>query len=695
MKIMGEITMKKITVVMSLLVANLLAESSAIELAPISVTATGIEESVVEQPLSIATKDEAEIKLDQVVFQKDLLNSLSGVQIEQTGSVIGHTTAIRMPKTTSSYYLFLQDGIPVQSSGFFNHNGLAYTTFQSATSVEVLKGAGTALYGSDAVAAVVNVKSSKKPSKEKEIIVKGMAGSDGYGSLSVEMSDTIDENDAYRANVAYMHSDGWRDHTNTNRYEANLRYDKKLNDENSLKFIFNASKTDAQQADSFSDYEYVESGSTAASDDPDYFTALEKTEVKRKFDFARLSMEWNNYSFEDVEISLTPYIRYNRNRYVATWNDNLPSNDNELKTFGLLQRNVFERSWGRIIGGFDAEYTQSSLLYNQDFDLTVTSWSGSTTYLKGALYDYDVEYMAIAPYIHTEYDLTDKVVVTAGLRYDYNHYDYNNNLADNSYDASGKYFRKADTTDSFSHVSPKLSLSYQPDRYTNFYLRYANGFRIPQASRLYSMQKGYEDVKLDPETSNTYEIGFKKEFKEKTYLEMAVYYMLIDDTITRYTNTTTGDRYYDNGGSTSHKGLEATLDTQLNNNWALRVAYSYSMHNYINNEKYDDNEIAQAPNHLANTRITYTPASLKGLSVMGEYQYVGSYWMNDDHDKKYDGYRIVNLKAEYVYSKDVKFFGKISNLFDEEYAVSASSGWGDSYTPGDPRQFYAGLEYRW
>ena len=264
---------KKTTIALSFLVINLLADSSVVELSPISVTATGVEESVLEQPLSTSTKGEEEVKLDQVIFQKDLLNSLAGVRIEQTGSVIGHTTAIRMPRTTSSYYLFMQDGIPVQSSGFFNHNGLSYTTFQTASSVEVLKGAGTALYGSDAVAATVNVKSLTKPSKEQEIIIKGMGGSDGYGSGSVEMSDTIDEDNAYRANASYMHSSGWRDHTQTNRFEANIRYDHIINDENDLKIVFNTSVTDAQQADSFNDYANIENGSTAASDDDAYFTA--------------------------------------------------------------------------------------------------------------------------------------------------------------------------------------------------------------------------------------------------------------------------------------------------------------------------------------------------------------------------------------------------------------------------------------
>ena len=686
--------MKKTAIVLSLSTVLLLAESQVIDLTPISVVATGIEKSIVEQPLSIATKGEEEIKLDQVIFQKDLLNSLSGVHIEQTGSVIGHTTAIRMPENKSSYYLFMQDGIPVQSSGFFNHNGLAYTTFQTATSVEVLKGAGTALHGSDAVAAVIDVESLKKPSKNKEISIKGMAGSNGYGSGSVNMSDTIDEDSAYRASVGYMHSDGWRDHTTSDRFEANIRYDQTINNDNDVKIIFNTSITDAEQADSFEDYSYIENGSTKASDNPGYFEALENTEVGRKFDYARLSAEWNNYSFNDLEIALTPYVRYNRNRYVATWEKNYPSNDNKLSTFGLLQKNTYDASWGRLIGGFDAEYTKSSLNYNQDFDYTVSGYGGAT-YSEGPLYDYDVEYMAVAPYIHAEYDITKAIMLTAGLRYDYNHYDYTNNLAAESTDSSGVYYRPADRTDNFSHLSPKLSLSYQPAKDMNLYLRYANGFRIPQASRLYSMKAGYEEVTLDPETSNTYELGIKKLFGDKSYTELAVYYMDIDDTITRYRDSVTNDYYYDNGGSTIHKGIEATGQLQATESWAARLAYSYSKHNYVNNNMYDDNEISMAPNHLANARLIYTPSYLKGLKVMGEWQYVGSYWMDDDHDKEYDGYNIGNLKADYVYNTNISFFGKVTNITDERYAVSASNGWSESYSPGDPRQFYAGLEYRW
>ncbi|WP_457593493.1 TonB-dependent receptor [Hydrogenimonas sp.] len=685
------------TILLSLSAATLLAQSPVLDLAPVSVVATGEEESVIKQPLSVSVKEKKEIELDQVIFQKDLLNSLSGVRIEQTGSIFGHMTSIRMPVNTGPYYLFMQDGIPVQSSGFFNHNGLAYTTFGSATSAEVLKGAGTALYGSDAVAAVVNIKSLAAPANERETILDAMGGSYGYGSLSVETSAPTGEESGYRASAKALHSDGWRDHTASERAELNFRYDTALNDENLIKVIFNASKTEAEQADSFNDYKNIEEGSKAASDDPNYFKALELTDVKRKFDYARVSAELSNYSYENLEMTFTPYLRYNRNRYVATWNANLPRNDNKLATVGLLQKNRYDASWGRIIGGIDLEYTKSDLKYIQDFDLNVTSWGRTTTYLAGDLYDYTVDYIAVAPYIHTDVDLDKALTASFGLRFDYNRYDYKNNLAPDSYDASGKYFRPADRTDNFSHLSPKFSLSYRPYEDTNIYLRYANGFRIPQASRLYSMQKGYEEVSLDPETSNTFEMGFKKMFGAKSYTEIAAYYMTIDDTIVRYRNDITGDYYYANGGSTVHRGIEFTLAAQMSEEWSTKLAYSYSRHNYDDDPKYGSNELSQAPNHLGNLRLIYAPVSVKGLRLMGEYQYVGPYWTDDAHDGgRYEGYSIGNLKADYRHDAHWRFFAKVTNITDEKYASRARYGWGKTdYTPGDPREFFAGLAYKW
>jgi outer membrane cobalamin receptor len=333
------------------LCSYLLAQDTIVELSQISVTETKQEEQNLTIASSISKKDKNEIELDQASTQKELLNSLSGVRVERTSSGVGHTTSIRMPNTTSNYYLFLQDGLPIQSSGFFNHNGLAFSSFETASNVEVLKGAGSALYGSDAVAATVNINSLEKPSQNLEREVQASGGSFGFYSTKAEISDTINKNSSYRANVSYTSEDGYREHTSYDRMETNLRYDYKYNDENYLKTIFNFTKSEADQADSFTDYSYITNDSKKASDKTAFYTALSKTDVVRKFDFVRLSTDWSNYSNDNLEIVVTPYIRFNENRYVATWEKNLPSNDNKIYTTGLQQRNTLGTSYGELIFG--------------------------------------------------------------------------------------------------------------------------------------------------------------------------------------------------------------------------------------------------------------------------------------------------------------------------------------------------------
>lgn len=681
--------MKRKIILSLSLCTYLFAQDSIVELSQISVTQTKQEEQNLTLASSISKKDKNEVDLDQASTQKELLNSLSGVRVERTSSGVGHTTAIRMPNTTSNYYLFLQDGIPIQSSGFFNHNALAFTSFETASNVEVLKGAGSALYGSDAVAATINVSSLAKPSKALERQIETSIGSFGFYSTKASISDTINKESSYRANISYTSEDGYREHTSYDRMETNLRHDYKYNDENYLKTVFNFTKSQADQADSFSDYSYITDDSKKASDKTAFYTALSKTDVVRKFDFARLSTDWSNYSNDSLEIVVTPYIRFNENRYVATWEKNLPSNDNKIYTAGLLQRNTLDTNYGEVIFGFDTEYTNSSQVTNQDFDITISG----KNYKKGTLYDYDVAYTAIAPYINNKWELSDKLDFDLGARYDYNKFDYTNNLS-TSNDASGVYFRPNDRSDSFTHFTPKASLTYKLDETTTLYTRYANGFTIPTASKLYSMKSTYKESKLEPETTNTYEVGFKKLFGNKSYFESSIYFMDIDDTITSNKDSS-GVSYNLNSGKSEHKGTELTLFSTLTDDISSKITYSYSEHNFVNNPTYNNNEMAEAPNHTGNFRLFYNPYFMKELTLMGEIQYVGDYYMNNENTKKYTGYEVGNVKGTYNLSKSFSVFGKVTNITDKEYATSASaSTWSDSYSPGDSRAYYLGLNYK-
>ncbi len=661
------------------------AEQENIE--TIVVTATREQQNNQDVAASIGVKSAEEIALDAAAWQKELLNSIAGVRISQTGSSLGHMTSIRMPLNTGPYYLFLQDGVPVQSSGFFNHNGLAYTNYSSAGSAEVLKGAGTALYGSDAIAATINIL-SKDTAMSDGVTAKASAGSAGFIKLGVAAGHQY-ENSAIGVEASHASSDGWREHSATRRDEVNLTHELEIDDRNHLKTILSANHSDAEMAGSIIGLDELEENPESVGD---IQSALDSgLEIKRKFDFSRLSSEWTHQSSDDLKFSSIVYLRQTRNRYTATWQRNLPHNDSQQDSFGLMLKSTLSGDVTQWIFGADLESTDSSLVYTQLFDYVPSGYGSSVP--AGEIYNYDVRYTALAPYVRAETALTKQLRLSAGLRYDHNAFDYTNNLQDGQY-ASSSYSRVGDEVDpSFHHVSPKLGLAYRFDEHQNAYLRYANGFRIPQASRLYSRATNNADFSLDPETTDTLEIGYKFATASRQ-AEIALYHMTIADSIVRRENSD-GDRYYVNGGETLHRGLEASVHQVFNPQFSARLAYSYSIHEFVDDAVYGDNEQAGAPKSTSNLRLFYKPAAVPGLTTMLEMENVGEYWLDDQNSRSYDGYRLYHLKGLYSVNKRLSFHAKITNLSDEIYAEQASYSYGkEKYTPGAPRQFLLGLEYQ-
>ncbi|MBT4491184.1 MAG: TonB-dependent receptor, partial [Rhodospirillaceae bacterium] len=97
------------------------------------------------------------------------LNRVSGMNIHR-GNGQEHLTAIRSPVLTggagAGSFLYLQDGVPLRAAGFGNVNGLFEAHTEQAGSIEVVRGPGSALYGSNAVHGMINVL-SRAPSKAR------------------------------------------------------------------------------------------------------------------------------------------------------------------------------------------------------------------------------------------------------------------------------------------------------------------------------------------------------------------------------------------------------------------------------------------------------------------------------------------------------------------------------------------------
>ncbi len=654
----------------------------------ISVTATRAEEPVAQVPASIQRKGGDQIDLDAPSVQEGLFNSIPGVRVTQTGSTIGHMTSIRMPTNTGPYYLFLQDSIPVQSSGFFNHNGLAYTNYMSAGATEILKGAGTALYGSDAIAATINVL-SVEPQQARGLTLRSDTGSDGFWRLSGQGGGILGEDGNLSANLVHQHSDGWREHTNNDRDELAVQHLWMPSDDTTLKTVFSYNRSVAEMAGSLIGRNALEHDRRSVGDIAR--TLDQGVGIERKFDFARLSTEWTDESRPGIRLNTIGYVRSNRNRYTATWQPSLPQNDSKTQTIGIMAKADIHSGKLHYIPGIDIEYTRDDEIYRQRFDFTPTKYGSPVA--KGNIYDYQVDYHAIAPYLRIEYQPVPKVTIGGGLRYDLNGFDYTNRTDDGRY-ASSSFFRPADNNDpTFHHLSPKLDAAYQLTNDARIYARYANGFRIPQASRLYRLKTNNIGFSLDPETTDTFELGGKFRWLDQV-ADLAIYRMNIDDSIVRRENANK-ERFYVNAGRTIHYGLEAAFDSRWNDVLSSHIAYAYSQHRFDHDVKFGDNDQRSAPGTLANLRLSYTPLWLPGGLAMLEWEHVGSWWMDDKNSKKYEGYDIANLKMRYQATKNLSLYLRILNLTDEIYAERAEISFGkEKYTPGAPRQLFIGLKYR-
>jgi vitamin B12 transporter len=138
------------------------------------VTANRFEQPLSEAIVSTTIISKQEIDETQAKSLVDVLKRVPGVEVSQSGGR-GHSASIFMRGFNSDQVLFLVDGIRIDSAaGGISFNHIPVGIIER---VEVIKGPGGALYGSDAIAGVINVITSSSQSSEGSVISLG-AGSD-------------------------------------------------------------------------------------------------------------------------------------------------------------------------------------------------------------------------------------------------------------------------------------------------------------------------------------------------------------------------------------------------------------------------------------------------------------------------------------------------------------------------------------
>lgn len=653
-----------------------------------------------EVPATVGAVSGDALRAAKASHPSQIMGRVPGVWVNITGGE-GHQTAIRQPLTTAPVYAYLEDGIPVRSTGFFNHNALYEVNMPQSGGIEVTKGPGSALYGSDAIGGVVNILSRRPPSAA-EVEASGELGSFGWKRALISGGNAFGEN-AVRADLNLTKTDGWREKTGYTRNSGTLRWDRAVGDDATLKVLATISQIDQQTA-----------GSSAISL-ADYLnnpTANYTPISLRKVDAARLSVAYEKET-ADTLLSITPYIRDDSMDLLANWSLGYDPTiyNTSNQSFGVLAkyRMDFEPYRTRLIVGVDVDNSPGGRTENSI--LTTRAGSVYTAYTTmNRIYDYEVTYQGVSPYVHGEVSPTAALRLTGGLRYDEMGYDFRNNLSAAAIQGTGSgakwYGQSANVTKNYNHLSPKLGATYAFSDSLNGFASYNHSFRAPSEGQLFrpaatttavlAQQIATGNLSLKPIKVDSYETGLRGKVASGVSYEASLYRMIKRDDILTQRDTATNAPISVNGGQTLHRGLELGVSAQVADTLKLDVAYSYAKHTYdswvTNNANFTGKEMALAPRTIANARLTYTPGCLRGGALAAEVVTLGSYWMDDANTTQYGGHDLLNLSANYRLDGDLELFAKVNNLTDRRFAESVS---GTTYAPGMPRTFYLGVQKIW
>lgn len=291
--------------------------------------------------------------------------------------------------------------------------------------------------------------------------------------------------------------------------------------------------------------------------------------------------------------------------------------------------------------------------------------------------------------------------IDIGLNLNKTGYDYKDNFSDST-DYS--------TSHGFDWViAPRLSLSYHPFEFMNFYGSISHGFSAPSYEEAIDSQ-GFANTDLKPETGWNREIGLKGDFRKRDLSFKTVFFSMDVDNLL-VTKRLAEDRYTKiNAGQTLHEGIESSLSYGLIDkiNWksTLTMSYTFSDFRFVDfkddGNTYDGNHLPGIPEHkvFASFNLTF----FKNYFLYTDVIWVDRMPMNDENALYSDSYHRVNTKAGWrgqVGDKwKVEIYAGIRNLSRQQYASMVlvnAVGYGGSdpryFYPAKPLNYYSGFTF--
>ncbi|MEI8059917.1 MAG: TonB-dependent receptor [Ferruginibacter sp.] len=479
----------------------------------ITATKFPIKQSLTGKVVSIITREQLEQNNGKSLAE--ILNVQAGLIVNGSSNTLGTNQDLYLRGASAGKTLVLLDGIPVYDvagiSGAFDLNLIAV---EQVERVEILKGSQSTLYGSDAVAGVINIITKKGGAKKLTGNINLATGSYGTFKETIGINGTINKT-SYNIQLTQLNSKGFssakdvthnknfdKDGINESAFRANIT--QKIADKILIRFLSQVSKyktdLDASQFTDDADYTATTKNSIAGIG-ADFTIGKNKLHINYNYNQTQRI-------YLDDSTSVGGFAKYSRGEY------------NGSAHFTEAYSNVFVAKKIDLLLGVDYRNQGTSQNY-----VSLSMYGPFTTALGDSA---KVNQLGI----YASFMLKDMQGFNLELGGRYNH---------------------------FNKYGDAFTFSFNPSYVINntfkFFGNITTGFKAPSLYQVYSEYRN-PIAELKPEQSLSIEGGMQ--YNNKSINLRAVYFLRnIKDVITFYsTGAPTYASYYVNADKQKDKGLE-------------------------------------------------------------------------------------------------------------------------------------------
>ncbi len=598
--------------------------SPIMELGTIVVTPTKTKEKLGAQSSAVTVIGETEFYREKADYVKDVLKNEMGLDVVESGAFTGQTSVF-MRGANSNQTLVMIDGVkvydPTSPNGAFN---LAHLTLDNLERIEIVRGSQSTLYGSDAMGGVINIITKKA----EKAFFNGFFETGAFSTFR-EGFDMGAKTHGFHYTIggSFVKSRGISQAQAKNnnpeldgyeQYALSARVDYDVNEDLTVGGTFRNTSTlfhyDQGRRDDADLYQ------------KDFQTLFTQYVEHKPVDFYSyyIKLGWMNTFRRDADGNsggATDYLRdwYKGYEFRLDYRNNIHLFDVDTFTIGYEFTKEIGDSYYFVAWG-------PGVAQNSESDMPKVFSRNHALYLQNRL------------------NFRDRLTATQGMRID-------------CHSLAG------------THITYKVDGSYLFPTGTKVRGGWATGFKAPTLYQLNATlvlpQWGWfgfggGNPNLEPETSNSYEIGLDQyAFGEKLLLHATYFHYMFHSLIGTTMDARFNVSQYRNLGKAHSHGIECGTKFKPLDNFEARFSYTYD----YTKDYSTDRPLLRRPQHKfkINTYWEIVPK----WNVNLEIRYSGLRY--DSNVDKMKPYAVVDFNTDYNLLKNLNVYLKVANLFDKRY----------------------------